>query len=196
MPIREADPSLGKSRDEVIMENDLCTFGKGVGLFPDLPERFPRCPAVRCGRTYPRFELVLEASHPGLEEVVEVVGKNGHELGPFQKGERGVLGHIQQPGQKVQLRKVLGYETARILQGQNGAHGSRNRATDDSIVAPALAQSGVAVNQIGHKARLLPLDTWGNPYGLAWATSLRRAIRLRTTKATTTMTSSPTKYAS
>ena len=71
--------------------------------------------AVGRGGAEPGGHLVLQAGHPDLEELVEVLAEDGQELGPLEQRHRRVLGQGQDPGVEVEPRQLAVEEPLRRL---------------------------------------------------------------------------------
>ena len=61
----------------------------------------------------PCCHLILERRHPDLEELVEQLGEDRHELDPLEKRQIEVFGEIEEPGTKVETRELSVRESLR-----------------------------------------------------------------------------------
>src|SRR4029077_18500356 len=87
--------------DALVEEVDLAIY-RTLAARADRAQLLQRRHAVRRRRGHGRKDLLFEAGHPDLEEVVQVLAEDGKEANPFQEGQLGVLGHGQDPLVEVQ----------------------------------------------------------------------------------------------
>ena len=71
-----------------------------------LDELLGRRAPVGRGSADPRGHLLLEARHPNLEELIEVLAEDGQKLGPLQQGNAVVLSEREHPLVEVEPRQL------------------------------------------------------------------------------------------
>ncbi len=105
-PVREPHPGLGQGRDEPVEEDPVLAGHQLLHPAPDDRQLLAGAQAVERAGAHPGRHLVLEAGHPHLEELVEQLGEDGHELDPLEEGHLGVVGEVEQAGPEVQPRQL------------------------------------------------------------------------------------------
>ena len=85
-------------------------------------------------RAEPGRHLVLQAGHPDLEELVEVLAEDGEELGPLEQRARRVVGQGEDPGVEVEPGQ-LAVEEATVVGSprRRAATGGRHRLVDGAL---------------------------------------------------------------
>jgi hypothetical protein len=83
-PRRQPNAGLGRRRRHLVEEHRLHPWQQLVQAVADVQELLRGGPAVGAGGGHTRRHLVLQAGDPHLEELVEVLGEDGQELGPLQ----------------------------------------------------------------------------------------------------------------
>ena len=98
----------------------------------------------------PGRELLHEAGHPDLEELVEVLAEDGEELGPLEQRQLGVLGEREHAGVELEPRELAVEEAFRgVRQRGPGAVGVPRSF-------PGPVRGGIECDvQPGHRAMLL-----------------------------------------
>jgi hypothetical protein len=105
-PVGEPDPAVGEPGGDLAQEDpvDVCAEldhagADGVELLGRL-EPVGGDPPQACG------QLVLQARHPHLEELVEVRREDGEELGSLQERDARGVGEGEDPGVEVEPREL------------------------------------------------------------------------------------------
>ena len=97
-------------------------------------------PEAVCGpRGHAADHLVLESRDADLEELVEQLGEDRHELHTLEQGHRGVLGEVEQPGAEVEARQLPVGEALRS-ELLNGAELADERGAELAAIAGHLAE--------------------------------------------------------
>ena len=95
VPVGEDHPRIGQERNHSIQEDVALAIDEFGHPFGDGFKLRQRAHAVRRPGAQAGGHLVLQTSHPHLEELVEPVGEDGQELHPFEQRKAVVLGQLQ-----------------------------------------------------------------------------------------------------
>jgi hypothetical protein len=102
VPAREADPLIGEGRHHLVEEQPLESLHQGLHAHSNLEQLLGRGAAVGRGAPDPGRHLLLEAGHPHLEELIEVLAEDGEELGPLEQRHVAAVGQREHPGVEVE----------------------------------------------------------------------------------------------
>jgi len=103
-PARQDDPDLGQVWRHLVEEQPLLAVHELGHPFAQLAQLLRGGTPVGAGRGQAGGQLVLEARHPHLEELVEVLAEDGEELDALEDRGGRVLGQGQHPGVEGQPR--------------------------------------------------------------------------------------------
>ncbi len=115
-PAGQPDPVIGEGGRHLVQEQVLLPGDEGLDPVAHLEELLTGGAAVRRGGPDAGLHLVLEAGHPHLEELVQVLTEDGEELGPLQQGDGGVGRQRQHPLVEVEPGQ-LAVQVVRLLDG-------------------------------------------------------------------------------
>ena len=101
----QRDPGGGERRHHLLVEPDL-PLDQALDPRPDRLQLFERRHSIGRGGRDRRQDLLFEACHAHLEEVVEVLAEDGEEAHPFEEGQLRILGHREHPFIEVEPRKL------------------------------------------------------------------------------------------
>ncbi len=87
-PVGEFDAGLFEAGRDLLREGDRLPGDELLDAGPDRAELFDLVEAVRGVRAHAGRELLLQAGHAHLEELVEVRAEDREELGPFEQRQR------------------------------------------------------------------------------------------------------------
>ena len=139
VPVGEADAGVLERGDDLVGEHGRRPGDELVDPAADGAELVDEVEAVGGGGAEAGGELLHEARHPHLEELVEVLAEDGEELGPLEQRQAVVLGQRQDPGVEVEPRQLAVEEAlrgvgerrmhVRGVRGSNLQPGHRRNAT-------------------------------------------------------------------
>ncbi len=120
---QEADAFGGQGGQDGLVEEPVLVGDEGVGFPADGAEHLPRGQPVRTGQA-PIGDLLLEACHPDLEELVQIAADDAQEAQPLQKRRGGVF----RLGQDATVEGELGQLPVEEDLGTRGVvHGCRGK---------------------------------------------------------------------
>ena len=101
------DPGGAQPRQHVLGQQAILLGQLRLGLLPDEAQLVVSADAIGTSSgAEARANLLLEARHADLEEVVEVLAEDGQELRPFQEGQRGIRGQGEDAGVELEPREL------------------------------------------------------------------------------------------
>ncbi len=161
--VEEPLPETGVMLRHVVVVEDRDAFGeeRGADVGPDgrvfrheLEDAFPRGgellgggPAIGRHRRRPRLDLLAQAGDPDLEELVEVRGEDGQELGSLEEWIAIVAGLVEDP--RVEL------EPGQLAVQIRERRGPPAPSSGDAAAGGAPGLGGL---EGGHRGRLLGAD--------------------------------------
>ena len=118
-PTQQLDAVVAKRGHHLFMEDVGVLALKCMGSHPDVLENFARRQAAGRAHGDAGGNSTLEAGHANHEELVEVAGEDGEELGPLERGQGVVLGELEhalieiEPGE-LAVQETVGREVAAL----------------------------------------------------------------------------------
>ena len=106
VPVEEPDARLLEAGPDVLRERGRLALDQGADLLADDANRLERVEAVGRAGTQAGRELLLEPGDAHLEELVEVRGEDGQELGALEQRPGRVLGEREHAGVEVEPRQL------------------------------------------------------------------------------------------
>ena len=117
----EVDAGLGEGGRDLVGEHLILACDERVDPCADGPELVDEVEPVGRGGAQPGGDLLEQACDPNLEELVEVVGDDGDELGSFEHRELRIFGDGQHSRDVVEERQLTVQEAV----GAGGPCGRR-----------------------------------------------------------------------
>ena len=114
-PVGELDAGLLQTGRDVLGERARLPADELLDPGPDRAELLDLVQAVRRIAAHAGRELLLQAGNAHLEELVQVGTEDREEFGPFEQGQRRVLGQRQHASVEIEPGQ-LAIEVARIVE--------------------------------------------------------------------------------
>ncbi len=106
VPVGEADAVVLERGHELLGEHRRLPLAQVAHLCPDLAQQFDEVAAVGARGAQSSRELLHQARHANLEELVEVFAEDREELRPLEQRHRGVLGEREHPRVELEEREL------------------------------------------------------------------------------------------
>src|SRR5471032_3068675 len=116
----EADLMFFQFRQQNVVEDRVLTVDVTVHQFADPRQRLVRLQAIGAGLFTGKGDLLLQAGHANLEELVQVAGEDQQKLQPLQQRIGLIQRLFQHADVELQLRELAMDVQAAVIQAGNG----------------------------------------------------------------------------